>query len=274
MGCLLPVVLVGAVGYGGWKAYEHLGNYFGGERCVMRSGNAEEKRDPEQTANAATISTVATLRRGLPPRAAHIGVTTAIQESKLRNLTSGDRDSLGLFQQRPSQGWGTAEEIGDPVRASGRFYDALVKVEDWQRRPLTEVAQDVQRSGHPDAYADHEGEGQVMADALTGGSAGGVGCRIDPSETAGDPAQVITKLRAQTGLSARASGHTLTVRTPSPEAAQAAGSWAVAHAKFESITRVTVDDREWVRQRGRDGWSWQPAQTPTGSAQTVRIVLK
>lgn len=274
VGCLLPVVLVGALGYGGWKAYEYLGDYFGGERCVLRSGGDEEKLDPEQAANAATISTVATLRRDLPPRAAHIGVSTAIQESKLRNLTSGDRDSLGLFQQRPSQGWGTIEQISDPVHASSKFYAALVEVDDWQTRPLTEVAQDVQRSGHPDAYADHDGEGRVMSAALTGATSEAVGCRIDPAESSGDATKVATKLREQTGLTARATEGGLTVRSDADRSARAVAAWAVTHAKFEGITRVTVGDREWVRQRGQDGWGWHPAETSTGSDRLVRISIK
>ena len=98
-------------------------------------------------------------------RAATIAIATAIQESKLRNLDYGDRDSLGLFQQRPSQGWGTEEQILDPVYATNRFYDALVKVKGYESMEITKVAQEVQRSAYPEAYADHEPEG---ADARLG----------------------------------------------------------------------------------------------------------
>lgn len=108
-----------------------------------------------QTRNAATITSVARTRE-LPPRAAVIAVATASQESSLHNLRHGDRDSVGLFQQRPSQGWGTADQLTDPVYASSAFYDALVDVPDWQTRPLTEVAQSVQRSALPSAYAEWE----------------------------------------------------------------------------------------------------------------------
>ncbi|CAM5271836.1 hypothetical protein BOQ63_000530 (plasmid) [Streptomyces viridifaciens] len=105
------------------------------------------KWSDQQTRNAATITNVARTRN-LSPRAAVIAVATAMQESTLENLNHGDRDSLGLFQQRPSQGWGTAAQITDPVYASNQYYDALVKVRDWQTRPLTDVAADVQA---PDA---------------------------------------------------------------------------------------------------------------------------
>ena len=86
----------------------------------------------EQVTNAATIAQVAR-DRGLPDRAIVIALATAQQESRLRNLDYGDRDSLGLFQQRPSQGWGTEAQVQDPVYAAGKFYDGLVKVPDWER---------------------------------------------------------------------------------------------------------------------------------------------
>src|SRR5215218_6377165 len=86
---------------------------------------------PEQMGNAATITGIA-VRRRLPARAATIAVATAIQESKLVNVDYGDRDSLGLFQQRPSQGWGTPAQVQDPVYAAGTFYERLVRVPGWQ----------------------------------------------------------------------------------------------------------------------------------------------
>lgn len=106
----------------------------------------------EQIPNAQTI--VATgLSADVPRRGQIVALATAMQESRLRNLSSGDRDSLGLFQQRPSQGWGTAEQIRDPVNATEQFYKALLKVHGWQQMTLTQAAQAVQKSGYPDAYA-------------------------------------------------------------------------------------------------------------------------
>ncbi|MFE7777692.1 M23 family metallopeptidase [Streptomyces sp. NPDC057445] len=104
----------------------------------------------------ASVITNVARSRGLPPRAAVIGVATAIQESTLNNINYGDRDSLGLFQQRPSQGWGTPSQVTDAVYASTAFYKRLEKVDKWQTKPLTRVAQAVQRSGFPDAYAKWE----------------------------------------------------------------------------------------------------------------------
>jgi hypothetical protein len=105
----------------------------------------------EQVANAATIAQVGR-DRGLPERAVVIALATAQQESRLRNLDYGDRDSLGLFQQRPSAGWGTEAQVQDPVYAANKFYDRLIEVPDWETGRLTDIAQSVQLSGFPEAY--------------------------------------------------------------------------------------------------------------------------
>ncbi|MEV0386878.1 C40 family peptidase [Nonomuraea sp. NPDC050643] len=122
--------------------------------------------DIEQQTHATLIIQIA-IERGLPARAAVITVATALQESQLRNLHYGHLDSLGLFQQRPSQGWGTPEKVLDPRYAISIFYDRLVKVPRWEQLPLTRAAQAVQRSGRPDAYAPWEPLAQRTVDALT-----------------------------------------------------------------------------------------------------------
>ncbi|MCX4826179.1 NlpC/P60 family protein [Streptomyces sp. NBC_01142] len=109
----------------------------------------------EQIPNAKVI--VATgVQMKIPARGQVIALATALQESTLRNIDHGDRDSLGLFQQRPSQGWGTRQQVLDPVYASTKFYKALRSLKDWEHMPLTVAAQKVQKSGLPDAYAKHE----------------------------------------------------------------------------------------------------------------------
>lgn len=102
----------------------------------------------------------------LPPRAWVIALATAQQESTLVNLNRGDRDSLGLFQQRPSQGWGTPAQIMNPTYAATKFYQRLVRVPNWQTIPLTEAAQAVQRSGFPNAYARWEPLADSLVQAL------------------------------------------------------------------------------------------------------------
>jgi cell wall-associated NlpC family hydrolase len=119
----------------------------------------------EQVPHAQTI--VATgISLQVPRRGQIVALATAMQESRLRNLAYGDRDSLGLFQQRPSQGWGTAEQIRDPVYASERFYKALLEVDGWQQMTVTQAAQAVQKSGFPDAYAQWEPLASALQKAI------------------------------------------------------------------------------------------------------------
>nr|WP_249467588.1 hypothetical protein [Streptomyces fradiae] len=158
----------------------------GTPRCVVGSGGHTYTLSPEQASNAATISAVGTTR-GMPERAVTIALATALQESALRNIDYGDRDSLGLFQQRPSQGWGTPEQIMDPVYSAGIFYDRLAEVPGYSRLPLTVAAQRVQRSGFPQAYAKHEPDAALLAAALTGRSAASLTCAPIRGAAPGDP---------------------------------------------------------------------------------------
>jgi len=123
-----------------------------------------------QVANAATIVTVGA-RMGVPRWGWVVAIATAMQESSLYNLGNlgahNDHDSLGLFQQRPSQGWGTPEQIMNPVYAATKFYEHLLRVPNWQSLPLTEAAQRVQRSGFPGAYQKWQPEAQHLVDVIT-----------------------------------------------------------------------------------------------------------
>ncbi|WP_285570364.1 C40 family peptidase [Streptomyces sp. RTGN2] len=122
--------------------------------------------DPaEQVPNAKTIQATG-VAMSIPARGQIVALATALQESGLRNLNYGDRDSLGLFQQRPSQGWGTANEILDPVHSSTKFYEGLQKVSGWQSLSITQAAQAVQRSGLPDAYAKWEPLATALQQAI------------------------------------------------------------------------------------------------------------
>ena len=122
----------------------------------------------------------------MPARAATIALATAYQESDLYNVEGGDRDSLGLFQQRPSQGWGSPEQVLDPYYAANAFYDELVDVDGYEAMEVTVAAQEVQRSGLPGAYADHEADARVLASALTGNSPRAFSCRYtDEPERSG-----------------------------------------------------------------------------------------
>ncbi|MFC7530888.1 peptidase M23 [Actinoplanes sp. GCM10030250] len=119
----------------------------------------------EQVENARVIVTIGNQRK-VPSQALVIAVATAMQESRLRNLRGGDRDSIGLFQQRPSQGWGTPKQLSDPAYQTQKFYDKLLTVEGWHRMRLTEAAQAVQVSAYPEAYAKHTRAATRLVDAL------------------------------------------------------------------------------------------------------------
>ena len=204
---LCALALVGGIGL--WYARDRVGLFLG-EECRATALEQSVSFRPDQMNHASTIVLLG-VKRGLPARAGTIAIATAIQESKLRNLSYGDRDSVGLFQQRPSQGWGTEAQLQDPVYATNAFYDALVKVDGWQDMVITEIAQEVQRSGYPEAYADHEQEGRTIASALSGHSPGGLVCRLDGPEAAGRPDRLVVAITEQTGQTATADGQSVTV---------------------------------------------------------------
>lgn len=228
----------------------------------------------DQSANAALIAGLS-VQRDLPARAATIALATALQESKLRNLDYGDRDSLGLFQQRPSQGWGTAAEVTDPVYATSIFYDHLVAVPRYTEVPVTEAAQAVQRSAFPDAYANHEGVARAFSSALTGWSTAALACTMAPAT--GDPSAVASavtaRLERDLGLTARPSADTDGVLVDLTRLGLAddeldRATWAVAHAALASANetgagRIAVGNYAWERASGEPGWRTLAPKEPT-----------
>ncbi len=192
----------------------------------------------DQAANATTIAAVGK-RMGLPDHAVSIALATAFQESRMHNLPYGDADSLGLFQQRPSQGWGSVEEVMVPSHAAQTFYEHLARVPGWETLPVTVAAQTVQRSGAPDAYADWELEARALAQAFTGEITAGLGCVI-PS---GVPASTTTTLGA--AIAAELGSPALDATLDAPRGWTVA-SWLVGHAAEFGITSVTFAGRRWT----------------------------
>lgn len=139
--------------------------------CIVtvNAPSGAARLDQEQLDNAHTIVQVGA-RLSVPSRGFVIAIATALQESYLRNLHYGDRDSVGLFQQRPSSGWGTVGELTDPPTSSAKFYRALLRVPDWENMPLTRAAQAVQRSAFPFAYAQWENLSQTLVNQMIGTS--------------------------------------------------------------------------------------------------------
>ncbi|MEW1610673.1 MULTISPECIES: hypothetical protein [unclassified Streptomyces] len=259
-----------------------------GPRCVVRAADGDHAYEMSlhQAANAATISAVGTTR-GMPERAVTIALATAIQESTLRNIDYGDRDSVGLFQQRPSQGWGTVAQIMDPVYSSGEFYEHLAEVPGYSRLPLTVAAQRVQRSGFPQAYAKHEPDAALLAAALTGREPAALNCvpSTVTAEGPGDAARVRAELLRTFGkdvlpgaVTAGASAAaTVSVPVPATARAKADGAsrrgwelahWAVAHSEEQRIRRVSYADRVWD---AGSGWRTERPKDREPDTSTVRI---
>ena len=259
------------------------------ERCTAVLDGSDWYLSPDQADNAALVAGTS-LARGLPARAATIGLATALQESKLINIEHGDRDSVGLFQQRPSQGWGTAEQILDPVYSTNAFYDVLMKVEGYEDMEVTDAAQTVQRSAYPEAYAQHETRSRAWASALTGNSPASLSCELAPvadgDQIAPDAARdvVVGRLGRDLGLGSATgaadpnrqdpASATVTVdATPltpdDPErGAWATGQWAVATAQATQAIEVYVGGQVWLREEA----AWTEAETRLSPGE-VRITV-
>ena len=239
------------------------------ERCTAVVGSQTAELATDQAVNASLITAVA-VQRGLPPRAATIALATAMQESKLRNIGHGDQagpDSRGLFQQRPSQGWGTEAQVMDPYYAANAFYDALVKIPAYESLEITDAAQRVQRSAYPEAYAQHEEMGRFFASGLSGQTPEAVHCTLRSPDAPGDTAQVATELSQAYGpLAATAEGQTLTIEASGAQAWSVA-QWAVANAKGLAVTDVAVAGRSWSRAADE---GWQVSDAADGE---VRITV-
>jgi hypothetical protein len=241
------------------------------EGCRASVGAVTVDLSTEQAENASLISAIA-VRRGMPARAASIALATAFQESKLRNLDHGDRDSVGLFQQRPSQGWGSARQLQDPYYSINRFYDALARIDGYQRMRITEAAQKVQRSGFPEAYEAHAPDGRALASALTGYSPGRFSCvvhngghdaREKPNASGLTPrAERLSNdlARAFGELPQTPDGRFFDVHVSgSGESASQRGwavaSYLVAHASRLRVEQVGYDGRRWTAgRRSERGW--------------------
>ena len=196
---------------------------------------------PTQAQNAAIIAAVA-LRMGLPDHAVTVALATSLQESQLLNLPYGDQDSLGLFQQRPSQGWGTSTQVMDPNYAASAFYDHLAQLSGWQTMPVTEAAQLVQHSATPDAYATWETEARSLARALTGEVPTGLTCHLDGFSGPAPPPSALLQA-ALTEMGSQLIGAPVSTKTGWQVA-----SWAVAHADNYHLNSVSFG-----------GWTWTVA---------------
>lgn len=218
--------------------------------CTVTGGTREVSLTVEQAGNAATIAGVAAAM-GMPDRAVTVALATVLQESGLRNLPGGDRDSAGLFQQRPSQDWGTYEQVTDPVYAAGAFYRKLRTEPSWPTLEVAVAAQLIQRSFDGSLYAQWEPQARTMAAALTGQSGPALSCHDLPPATS--PDDVATVAASELGT-AVLSGPQETTR------GWELANWLVAHAARFGLDRVTFDGRSWTAGSG----SWEASGAADG----------
>ena len=233
-----------------------------------------------QTDNAALIVAIG-MRKGLPEQAMTVALAAALQESDLRNLRVGDQDSLGLFQQRPSKGWGTPEQVLDPHHAANAFYDALTLVDGWESMSVTEAAQAVQRSGFPEAYADHEATAELWAAALSGHAGiDAVSCSLESIKPTLNPEAPLRERVTDdfgsivsTDTAPPTDGRIAITLASDPSIRDALAAWAVAVAVNYPVEGVTSCGTDWIRERGeweRGAFSFGPSECLPGE---VTIIL-
>lgn len=288
---LLAVALVvtGAVAW--WRG--GVGTLVGRELCSVSAAGESVSLTPEQAEHAATIAAVA-VRERLPHRALVVALATAMQESQLRNLPGGDRDSAGLFQQRPSQGWGSYAQVTDPDHAASTFFGRLAAVPSWQDLTVTEAAQAVQRSAFPDAYQQHATQSRILAEAFAGDPGAAVTCTVraeaEPRQRE-QPDGLTPRAQALRASMEEAFGPLSLggfapggVDRPNPSthedglavdvffrphrdpeqrrAGWALARWLVAHADRLDVGVLIYSDQIWSARRSPEGW--RPYTSPFG----------
>ncbi len=247
--------------------------------CQVGTGLQAISMDTGQAAVAATIAGVAARHR-LPRQAVTIAYAAALQESQMENLGYGDRDSVGIFQQRPSQGWGTTSQLEDPVYATTKFFAALVQVRGYARLPVDQAAQDVQHSADGTAYQQWAPLAASLAGYFTGAPPHGVSCWYVPpakadlaaaakglAQTFGPRGRAGVVTGITTDRSAEAGDGSVTVVHTKQDAAWTVADWLVAYAQDYGISQVWYAGYKWNAADGSAGWQRAgPAQRqPRGS---------
>jgi hypothetical protein len=273
---VIVAVVIGGAGYAGITALRHAltspPTYTAG--CGVGTGPNAVPLTVGQAQIAATIAAVAA-QMDLPTKALTIAYATAMQESKLENLSYGTADSVGVFQQRPSQGWGTVTELENPVYATTAFFKALVKVPNYTTLAIAVAAQDVQRSADGSAYNNYASEAVVMSPAFTTGH--GLTCwngtgeavvKLDLHGAAegldtdfGVPGTSSSALDSITRVD---SGQADSIVTTA-NAGWTTANWLVANAAVYGITRVSYDGYTWTQEVGSTSWR----RTSTSSAASI-----
>jgi hypothetical protein len=278
IGTVLALVLAVA-GYAIYHSFGNVTSALPPPGCQAGTGGQAITLDTDQAAIAATIAGVAARHR-LPRQAVTIALAAALQESKLHNLDYGDRDSVGIFQQRPSEGWGPAAKLKDPVYATTKFFAALTQVRGYATMPVYQAAQDVQHSADGSAYEQWAGVAGQLADYFTGQPPHGVSCWYAPAgsgdlagavrqmaQTFGPPGRKAVVIRVTTDRSVQKSKGSAAVLHVQRSAAWTVASWLVAHAQAYGLSEVRYAGYEWKAANGSMGWQPDPGPnaSPRGS---------
>jgi hypothetical protein len=256
---------------GGYIALRHSVPVLEPASCDAAGADQPVSLQVGQAGIAATIAGVAQ-RQALPRYAVTVALATALQESKLTNLHSGDRDSVGVFQQRPSQGWGPAPELEDPVYASTKFFDALSQVPGYQVMPVDQAAQAVQHSADGEAYAQYTIVAGRLSAAFTGQRPHAVWCwypgpaarpRLAAAGQALDHA--FGPLQMHTASDPR-----VTVRVGPGAGGWAVAAWLVTHAGAYGIATISYGGYHWATSHATSGWTKiAPGATPAPTSAVV-----
>jgi hypothetical protein len=263
----VSLLVAAALALGLYVAFHRVAPLLSGSDCAVAGSGQQITLGTGQAGIAATIAGVAQ-RDALPARAVTVAYAAALQESKLQNLPYGDRDSVGVFQQRPSQGWGKRSQLENPVYATSKFFSALAKVPGYQRMPVYQAAQAVQRSADGFAYQRFQPMAAHMAAAFTGQDPHAVWCWYTP--TVSGTARVTA---ARLGLAQTFGRHAtrvtadpgLTVHVVSVRQGWAVATWLVSHAQQYRIDDVRYADYQWTAAHGGQGWARTVSPAPPRS---------
>ena len=232
-----------------------------GSGCQARSEGQVIPLAASQAGIAATIAGVAQ-QRALPGRAVTVAYATAWQETKLQNLPYGDRDSVGIFQQRPSEGWGPRRLLLQPVYAAGKFFAALAAVPRYRQIAVYKAAQAVQHSADGTAYEQYTYTSAVMSRAFSGRQPHAVWCwygagisgRARLTAAAAELRRTFGPVPVTAAAVTSAGRPVLTISAARPRDAWAEAGWLVSHAPKYGIRQIRYRELQWSAATGQQGW--------------------
>lgn len=251
-----------------------------GSGCVATGDHQSILLDTEQGSIAATIAGVAH-QKAMPRLAVTIAYATAMQESKLHNLSYGDLDSVGVFQQRPSEGWGPRRDLEDPIYATSKFFRALKAIPGYRKMPVSQAAQAVQHSADGAAYTQYEKMAAAMTPAFTGQRGHAVYCWSGSASRA--PADLsrissglgttfgtavareATDQRDSRGSVADGTSTQMQVRIEAPRLGWEVATWLVTHASTYHIHQIRFAGYQWRAAASNKGWVRDAGAPPEGT---------